>query len=316
MKKDKRSNMETPAGTDASALKTIAPASMGARRSRWPWAHRSETDAVQAPLAGAARHPNARLFRTHSLGILLVVLATGLLAVSTASAAEKIRVLIITGGHDFETNAFLEIFKANPDITFEAVAHPDPIAHAKLRPDAAKNFDVIVLYDMWQKITEEAKTDLVNFLKAGNGLVSLHHSIANYQSWPEWPRIVGGRYYLQKTLVDGVEKPPSIWKHDVKFKVHVADPDHPVTRGVKDFEIHDETYGLFDMGTNSHALLTTEEPTSARNIAWAKTYDSFLSASRPPRVVYIQLGHDHLSYENPNYQRLVKQAIRWAAKRD
>jgi type 1 glutamine amidotransferase len=28
-------------------------------------------------------------------------------------------------------------------------------------------------------------------------------------------------------------------------------------------------------------------------------------------VVYIQLGHDHLSHEHPNYRALVKNAILW-----
>lgn len=225
------------------------------------------------------------------------------LAVS-AHAAQKTRLLVISGGHDFQTNQFFQMFKDNPDVTFEAFTHPK--AHAQLRPEAAKNYDVIVLYDLWQNITEEAKQDLVNFLKAGKGLVALHHSIANYQKWPEYWKIVGGRYYLQKTMVEGVEKPRSIWKHDVKFKIHIADDQHPVTRGLKDFDIHDETYGLFDMGPESHVLITAEEPTSAKNLGWVKTYEG-------ARVVFLQLGHDHFAYENPNYRRLVAQAIQWVA---
>jgi type 1 glutamine amidotransferase len=248
--------------------------------------------------------------------LLLFAAAAVLAAVPPSTdAAEKTRVLLVTGGHGFERPQFFKIFEDNPDITFKAVEHPDPKKqpdaadpfHPLLKPDAARSYDVIVLYDMWQKITEEAKTDLVNWLKSGKGLVSLHHSIANYQQWPEWPRIVGGRYYLEKTVVEGVEKPRSIWKHDVKFKVHVADPNHPVTRGVRDFEIHDETYGLFDMAPGSHALLTTDEPTSAKHIGWANNYEG-------ARVVYLQLGHDHFAYENPNYRQLVRQAIRWVAR--
>jgi len=36
----------------------------------------------------------------------------------------------------------------------------------------------------------------------------------------------------------------------------------------------------------------------------------------PARVVYLQSGHDHFAYENPNYQKLVRQAIWWAAHRE
>ncbi len=228
-------------------------------------------------------------------------------AKSAAAEASKIRVLLVYGGHDFQTNQFLQFFKANPDITFDAVEHPN--AHARLRPDAARQYDVLVVYDMWQKITDEAKADLVNFFKSGKGMVSLHHSIANYQNWPEYEKIIGGRYYLDKTMVNGVQKERSTWKHDVDFKVQVVDGGHPITRGVKDFQIHDETYGKFDMAPESHLLLATEEPTSARTLAWAKTYEG-------ARIAYIQLGHDQLAYKNPNYSRLVANAIRWAAKKD
>jgi hypothetical protein len=88
----------------------------------------------------------------------------------------------------------------------------------------------------------------------------------------------------------------------------VADPNHPVTRGLSDFTILDETYGGFEVKPGSHILLTTEEPTSTRNIAWVKEYGR-------SRVVYIQLGHDHHAYENPNFRKLLAQAIRWVGKR-
>jgi type 1 glutamine amidotransferase len=272
---------------------------------------RADSPPVGLPIGPDVRRSDARLFRIRSLpGLALLLAAVALVFGSVApgfAADAKIRVLLVSGGHGFDTNEFYQMFKADPDITFVAVTHPN--AYAKLQPDSAKNFDVVVLYDMWQPITEEAKADWLAFLKAGKGLVSMHHSIANYQKWDEWHKVVGGRYYLEKTTVDGVEKPVSIWKHDVDFKVHVADPKHPVTRGVKDFLIHDETYGLFDMAPDSHALLTTDESTSAKNIAWARTYG-------PARVVYLQLGHDHVAYENPNLRHLVRQAIRWTAKKD
>jgi hypothetical protein len=30
----------------------------------------------------------------------------------------------------------------------------------------------------------------------------------------------------------------------------------------------------------------------------------------------MQSGHDHFAYENPNYQRLLRQAIQWTAHKD
>lgn len=227
-----------------------------------------------------------------------------LLAVTAFGASQPTRVLLITGGHDYETNQFRQMFQANPDITVEAAAHPK--AHEWLRAGNAGRYDVIVLYDMWQEISAEAKTDFVARLQEGKGLVSLHHSLANYQKWPEFAEIIGGKYHLEKHTVNGVEKPGSTYKHDVVFQVRVAAAAHPVTRGVGDFEIHDETYGGFEVKPGVTPLLTTDEPTSTPTVAWAKEHAG-------TRVVYIQLGHDHLAFENPNYRRLVAQAIAWVA---
>ncbi len=245
--------------------------------------------------------------------LVVAVIATALLgawvgvaADSTSSAREKIRVLVVTGGHGFEKEQFFKMFQDNPDITYRAVEHPN--AHKLLTAEAAKNWDVLVMYDFNQKIADDAKADFVARLKDGKGLVVLHHAIATYPDWPEYWDIIGARYYLAPTNVNGVAKARSAYKHGVDFKVHIADPRHPVTRGVKDFNIHDETYKWFDVSRDCHPLLTTDEPESNKVIGWAKTYER-------ARVVYIQLGHDHFAYENPNYAQIVRQAIRWVAKR-
>jgi uncharacterized protein len=237
--------------------------------------------------------------------ILLASLAPA--ADSAESSQAKIRVLVVTGGHGFEKEPFFKLFKDNTDITYQAAEHPK--AHALLSAEAAKKWDVLVLYDMHQEITPEAKEDFVARLKEGKGLVVLHHAIANYQAWPEYTAIIGAHYYLAKTNINGVEKPRSAWKEGMHFRIHVADPQHPVTQGVSDFDTHDETYKLFDVAEEVHPLLTTEEPLSNKVIAWAKTYEG-------ARVVYMQCGHDHFAYEKPAYQQILRQAIQWTARKN
>src|SRR5438128_1785828 len=109
-------------------------------------------------------------------------------AAESHDSSAKIRLLIVTGGHEFEKEPFFKIFKDNPDVTFQAAEHPN--AHALLRPEAAAQYDVLMLYDMHQEITDEAKADFVARLKAGKGLVVIHHAIANYQEWPEYRKII------------------------------------------------------------------------------------------------------------------------------
>jgi uncharacterized protein len=217
----------------------------------------------------------------------------------------KLRVVLVTGGHEFERKQFFEMFATNSDISYRAVEHTNlaPL----LKAGAAQTYDVLVLYDMGQEISDEMKADFVALLREGKGLVVLHHTLCSYQNWPEYRRIIGGRYFLDKAVIDGVERPPSTYQHGRRFVIRVADPGHPITRGVQDFEMHDETYNGFDVTADAHPLLTTDDPESTRVIAWSKTYLA-------SRVFFMQSGHDHNAWDNPNFQRLLWQGIRWTAR--
>ncbi len=242
-----------------------------------------------------------------ALGVFVLATATGLAADLTANGSEKLRLLIVHGGHEFETNQFFQVFREMPGVTFTTVQHP--AAQAWFNSDRAREYDVLVFYDMWQQISDEAKADLVNLIKGGKPLLALHHCLGSFQKWDEYANIIGGRYHLEKWTQQGVEKPGSTYQHDVDFKIQIADSGHPVTRGLRDFAIHDEVYGGFEVKPGVHVLLTTDEPKNGRDLGWAKTYGA-------ARVVYLQLGHDHRAYENPNYRQLVTQALQWVAKHD
>ena len=248
-----------------------------------------------------------RLFLAFACLLGLLLTSWPVAAGSPKPLSQKIRLLVVTGGHGFEKEPFFKLFEANPDITYQAVEHPN--AHAHFKAEAAQQYDVIVTYDFGQQITEEAKADFVARLKGGKGLVVLHHAIAAYPAWPEYWNIIGAHYYLAATNVHGMPKARSAWKEGVDFRLHIPNPSHPVTRGIADFDIHDETYKLFDVARECQPLVTTDEPLSNPVTAWAKTY-------KGARVVYIQSGHDHSAYENPSYQQMLRQAIRWTARKN
>jgi type 1 glutamine amidotransferase len=215
-------------------------------------------------------------------------------------------VLLVTGGHDFERPQFAALFDSLEGVTWREVTHPD--ANGLYTVEACETYDVLVLYDLNQEITDEQKAALLAMLKRGKGLVVLHHALADYQAWDEWRDVIGGRYYLAPTERDGKQIPASTYRHGVDINLHVVDPEHPVTKGLTDFTIHDEVYGGYEVLPTVHPLLTTDNPESSPTIAWTNTYGN-------SRVVTIQLGHDHVAWENPNYRRLVSQAIGWVAEK-
>jgi len=213
-----------------------------------------------------------------------------------------VRVLLITGGHDFDSSldAYMESL---PGIVVTHVKHPNALS--MLRPENRPSYDVVLLYDTYDTTSEQEKKDFADCFKEGKGLVVWHHATASYRDWPEYQEIIGGRYYFTSwTDSKSVSHPPSTYKHDVQFHVKVADRKHPVSKGIVDFDILDETYGSFCVNPEVRVLLTTNEPTSVPSIVWTKQYGK-------SKVVTILLGHDQHAWNNPNHKKLLTQAIHW-----
>ncbi|MBN1480365.1 ThuA domain-containing protein [candidate division KSB1 bacterium] len=230
----------------------------------------------------------------------IVAIMAAFLLLTEAQSLSKTKILIITGGHDFEREPFFNMFSKMHNIEFTSVEHP--AANSIYTTTALDHIDVLVYYDMVQDISEAEKKAFLDMVNKGKGLVFLHHSLASYQSWSDFLKIQGGRYHLEPA--DASLK--SSYKHDVEINVSIIDRDHPVTKGISDFRIHDEVYGNFEVLPTVHPLLKTNHPESNEIIGWANVVG-------PSKIVYVQLGHDHFAYQNENYRQLVHQAIKWVA---
>jgi len=237
----------------------------------------------------------------------LLIAASTVFIAGVQAGDTPIRVLLITGGHGYETNEFLALFKADSGIEVSHVTHP--MAQRWFKPDRAKEYDVLVSYDMWSEITAEAKADLLSLVQGGKGFLAMHHCLASYPEWEDYARLIGGKYHIKPWTRNGQTIPGSTFKHDVLVPVQVVARNHPVTRGIADFTIHDEVYGGFEVMPGVTPLLRTEHPESSPVIGWARQEGN-------GRVVYLQLGHDHLAYENPAFRKLVAQAIRYVSNRN
>ena len=242
---------------------------------------------------------------------LLIVcgLALALATISHGLAAEggsKTKVLVVTGGHGFEREPFFKIFSDNSEIEFTDAEHSKTNASVYDRDDLL-SYDVVVLYDMPQNITDAQKAKFMSLFDKGVGLVVLHHALVSYQTWPDYERVIGGRYQEPDPKKPGTVTDAAGWQHDVDFPVVIVATNHPVTAGMKDFPIHDEIYWGFRVGSDVTPLITTTHPKSGKPLAWARSEGK-------SRVVYLQLGHGKEAFENENYRKLVAQSIRWTKR--
>lgn len=226
----------------------------------------------------------------------IVVTAGGVLAGEqpTASPGKKIQVLVVAGGHGYPVKSFRDVFAGYSDMDCTFVDEKqggeafDDVSHWR--------YDAIVLYNYMKKPSEKQCENFLKLMDKGVGLVILHHAIYGYRSWPEFQKIVGVTSWLSGA------------KNNVDFKVHIEDSKHPITKGLADFSITDETYRGHGIAPKVHVLLTTDEPTNSKAIAWVHTY-------RKSPVCYFQLGHDAKAYGNPQFATILGRAIRWTAGR-
>ncbi len=216
--------------------------------------------------------------------------------------AQSIKIMLVTGGHSFDTVAFFELFDALEGIEYEHFQQPQ--ANQELVKNLAADFDVLVFYDMWQPISENEKSAYLQLTKQGKPFLFLHHSIVSYQNWLEFENILGGKYFEKAKNVP--EELLSTYEHDVwvysKVENYTA-----VTAGFKELRFFDEVYGNVRISDKVIPLLRTRHPQSMDIIAWQHRYNN-------SQIVYIQSGHDYRTYESEDYRKLLAQAIKFLAK--
>ena len=211
---------------------------------------------------------------------------------------DALRVLVVTGGHDYPTS-FYAVFEGRPEWRW---AHAASNEEAFAR-EIVSRYDVLVLYDYSQKLGEEAKGHLRAFAEAGKGVVVLHHAICSYQDWPWFEELIGGRYLLS----DEGERKASTYRHDVELFVKPAG-SHPIVDPIGPLQLVDETYKGMRISPKVTPLLEIDHPDGDRYVAWVSPY-------QPARVVTVQLGHDEHAHRSVAYRDLVRNAILWSAGR-
>jgi acetyl esterase/lipase/type 1 glutamine amidotransferase len=223
-------------------------------------------------------------------------------APAAVAPAKKLKVLVVTGGHGFQAAPFFKMFDDDTGITYTA-AKQDKAAEAYDRSDLY-DYDAVVLYDSPSVITDAEKARLHGLIERGIGLVVLHHAFLSYQKWPEFERLVGAKYLLDDERVGDLVIPESTYTGNADISAKIVAKDHPVTAGLHDFTLHDELYHRMRMGQDITLLVATD----AEPLAWARTEGK-------SRIVGTSLGHGPGSFSSPEFLQLLRQSIRFVARR-
>jgi len=220
----------------------------------------------------------------------------------TVAAQEKIKVAILVGGHPYDEPGFDQLWSSYADIDADVWQGAPYTAFDDI---GEFKYDVIVMYNLSSGITEKQQKNFLQLLENGVGLVVWHHALANCQDWPEFETIAGAKFWLNPGERDGVQVPKS-GVGGGRVKMHIEDTKHPITKGIDDFEVDDETYNTQTFSDGIHLLVSTDHPSSDKPIAWVHNY-------RKARVFGIQSGHDAKVWTNKSFQKLMARGIRWTA---
>ena len=215
---------------------------------------------------------------------------------------QRFKVAVMTGGHSFEVPPFRDLF-AGLDGVDAYIQHLDDFC-----ADAGRCrtwYDVACFYTMhkpgptddgpWYQ--GKRKSVLETLGRTPQGIFLLHHAILAFEDWDVWRQVSGLDAHSFRA-----------YDHGERIGVHVADVGHPITAGLGDFEIVDETYTMAGCDADSHVLLTTDHPKSMKTLAWTRQYHK-------ARVFCLQLGHDGQAFANPSFRTLVQRGILWCAGR-
>ncbi|MDD4869000.1 MAG: ThuA domain-containing protein [Kiritimatiellae bacterium] len=235
--------------------------------------------------------------------------------VCTVHAADK-KVLVYTKyGKGFVHNcvqacadAVKELGKENG---FGVDVSDDP---SKFTEANLKQYNALVFDNTNNKLfdTEEQKTALQKYIRAGGGFVGIHSASGGERDWPWYWALVGGKFKSHSP-------------HQT-FKMKVVDHNHPSTSFLGDtWDWTDECYFHTNVNPDIHVLIEVDVTalkggkknvdmvkvagTKVAPMTWCHKFDG-------GREWFVALGHDPKHYSDPNFRKHLLGGIRWVMGED
>ena len=177
--------------------------------------------------------------------------------------------------------------------------------------DAMSAYDALVFNTMRageNAMTSEQQAGMTQFISGGKGFVCIHIAGCASEDWMEYYDITGGGWLLN----DSYHPPYG------QFEVNITDAASPGAAGISDFTTNDELYMGIEYRDGNDVFMTGdsedgtwvwrgEETFMAGGtfpLGWTRTYGE-------GKVFTTLLGHNGLSFETPEFQRIVLNGIDW-----
>lgn len=162
-------------------------------------------------------------------------------------------------------------------------------------------------------MTKAEQAGMTSYIEGGKGFVCIHISGVASEDWFDYYNITGGGWVLGKSY-----HPPY-----GKFTVNVKNASHAGAQGISDFETNDELYMNLEFKSEGNDVFLSSdfvggvfpknnpqgEPTEMAGgtypLGWTRKFGE-------GKVFVTLLGHNGLSFETPEFQKIVLNGVDWA----
>lgn len=247
--------------------------------------------------------------------ILLALALGGLLLTSTAEAeTPKVKLLLIGSGpdgHPVQTHEYMaglkilgKLLKDVPGLEITTVRADEPWRDG---PELIARADGVVLFlsegARWMNHDPKRREALAAMAKRGGGISVLHWAMGTRDA-----KNIDG--CLQ--LLGGCHGGPDRKYKVLETEAAIADREHPIASGIKDFRVGDEFYYRLKFtraAKGIHPLLRVTIDGQPETVAW--------SWERPDRGRSFGFSglHFHENWRLPAYRRLIAQGVLWTLKK-
>jgi len=222
--------------------------------------------------------------------VLAICVVVGVLA--AANGGGKVKVLFLRGGgvHNWKGNTpiLTAILEKTGDFNVTYTENLDDLK------DRIRQFDIVIQYTTGMALTSEQEKGYCDFVANGGGYVGIHSATDSFKNADRYWEMVGGRF---------------AGHGGGKYKVCIYDKEHPITKGLADFEIQDETYSHnYHKNATMRCLTRMNRGNERQAMCWVSHYGK-------GRMFYTGNGHGREAWSNPYFQRLVVRGAYWAAGR-
>ena len=137
------------------------------------------------------------------------------------------------------------------------------------------------------------------FGQKGQGIILLHHALLSFPKWELYTEASGVKVRCEEQFQ---------YHQNETVSQHILVKEHPITAGIEDFTVVDETYEIGEPEEDGNEILIeTDNKSGIKKIAWTRDF-------RNSRVFCYASGHDDAVYADENFRRIMHQAIRWTSE--